>query len=620
MKLKLLVCVGAFSFIGTSYIAAQTLPSAHIKVRLIEATSQFKSLEEQIQDTVIEQQALSPQGAQVLTKTTRGFNSVLQKLELVEAYTHKKSGVKIPVNKDAISIQRGYVAPGTGVTMPEWEVHQWTFPSVDAGDSTVARYKITTLKAPLPGWQSTADFLWPVLDADKVVWRIEAPQDMALQVRSSLSPTVSTTTAGLSVWQFESSMKGKSIDPNPSSTRTAVPYLMASTIADSRTIADLFAKAVLEKSKLTPEVKELAAKITTGLTTDEQKAKALYGWVQKEIKYVAFYLANGGWEPHDITHILQKRYGDCKDHVTLLNALLTAVGIESEPVLINTLNEYVADPLPVQSYNHTILYITPLKRYVDPTASNIPFETIPWVASGKPVVRSNGAVAWADRVPVLSAQANTVSVKTKMAVASDGSAQGSLELETSGNPATLMQDRLEQIPAGFAESAMQQILQSSNHRGSGFLKFDKVNRDVQKQKASAEFEIKDLLREPTAGSAVTHPSLNLPIYILNNMGNHSQDKREFAYACNSFTAKEEFEIAYDSKYQLTRPPVDIQISIEGVTFSASYKFANNVLWGTRTMVISHPSQECTPQEYLRRKATMVQIARHLRAPMLYSQN
>ena len=342
--------------------------------------------------------------------------------------------------------------------------------------------------------------------------------------------------------------------------------------------------------------------------------------MRKEIKYVAFYLANGGWEPHDVTHILQKRYGDCKDHVTLLNALLTAVGIESEPVLINTLNEYVADPLPVQSYNHTILYITPLKRYIDPTSINTPFDALPWTASGKPVVRSNGTAATVDRVPVITAQSNTVSVKTKMAIAADGSAKASLELTTTGNAASLMQDRLEQIPAGFAGSAMQQILQSSNLKGSGFLKFDKLNRDIQKQVASAEYEIKDLLREPAAGSVITHPGVNLPVYIMNSVGNATQETREFAYACNSVTSKEEFEVTYDPKYQLTRLPVDTKIRIDGIEFTAVYKFVNNVLTGSRSFIVSHPSQECTPQEYLRRKDTIVKIVRHLRAPMLYSQN
>ena len=620
MKLRYCMLGSILSFLAITYAVAQTLPSAHIKVRRAEATFQFKTLDQQISDVLIEQEALSAQGAQSMVKTTRGFNSALQKLELVEAYTLKKSGEKIPVNKDAISIQRGFVAPGTGVTMPEWEVHQWTFSSVDVGDSTVVRYRASTLKAPLPGWQSTADFLWPAMDIDKVVWRIEAPQEMALQVKSSLSPTVSGTSAGLSIWQFESSMKGRSIDANPSSTRAAVPYVMASTIADSRTVADLFAKAVLDKSKSTDEIKQLATKITSGMTDDEQKARALYDWVRKEIKYVAFYLANGGWEPHDTAYILQKRYGDCKDHVTLLNALLTAVGIQSEPVLINTLNEYVPDPLPVQSYNHTILYITSLKRYVDPTASNIPFDAVPWNASGKPVVRSNGTVSAADRVPVMTAQSNTVSVKTRMAIAADGSAKASLELITTGNAASLMQDRLEQIPAGFAGSFMQQILQSSNLKGSGALNFDKVNRDIQKQVASAEYEIKDLLREPAAGSVITHPSVNLPVYIMSSVGNPTQETREFAYACNSITSKEEFEVTYDPKYQLTRLPVDTNIRIDGIEFTAVYKFVNNVLTGSRSFILSHPSQECTPQEYLRRKGAIAKIARHLRAPMLYSQN
>ena len=270
MKLRYCMLGSILSFLAITYAVAQTLPSAHIKVRRAEATFQFKTMDQQISDVLIEQEALSAQGAQSMVKTTRGFNSALQKLELVEAYTLKKSGEKIPVNKDAISIQRGFVAPGTGVTMPEWEVHQWTFSSVDVGDSTVVRYRASTLKAPLPGWQSTADFLWPAMDIDKVVWRIEAPQEMALQVKSSLSPTVSGTSAGLSIWQFESSMKGRSIDANPSSTRAAVPYVMASTIADSRTVADLFAKAVLDKSKSTDEIKQLATKITSGMTDDEQ--------------------------------------------------------------------------------------------------------------------------------------------------------------------------------------------------------------------------------------------------------------------------------------------------------------------------------------------------------------
>ncbi len=39
--------------------------------------------------------------------------------------------------------------------------------------------------------------------------------------------------------------------------------------------------------------------------------------------------------PHKAVDILRNRYGDCKDHVALFGALLQAVGIRSEPVLLN---------------------------------------------------------------------------------------------------------------------------------------------------------------------------------------------------------------------------------------------------------------------------------------------
>ena len=620
MKIPGRALVILVSMLALDHAFAQSLPSAHIKVQRLEEVFQFKSSDQLIADVLLVREALSAQGAQILTKQVVGINTSLEKLELLEAFTQKKSGEKILLSKDAIVVQRGYVSPGVGVTIPEWEAHQWTFPSIEVGDATVVHYKKTSIRPPFAGWQSASDFLMPAVDFDKVVWRIEAPQGLGLSVKSSLAPTLSTTQSGTSIWQFEASQKAQVLDPNPSSIRQAFHYLMASTVTDHQAIAVSFATAVAEKATLTAEVKALALKLTEGLSTDAQKAKALYDWVRKDIKYTALYLGNDGWEPHDVTHILQKRYGDCKDHVTLLYALLASTGIESQPVLINIADEYVADPLPVSgSYNHTILYLPSLQRYVDPTAANIPFEALPFSDTGKPVVRSDGRTATVDRTPAISAQTNSVKVKTSLAVAADGSAKGAIEIQSTGAEATQMQDRLEQIPLGFSGAAIQKILRSSNYEGTGFLKFDKITRDVLKQTVNAEVDIKDLLREPAAGSVQTHPGVNLPIYIRSKIGNYTPAKRELAYVCSSYSAMEEFEISYDNKYQLSRIPADTKISIDGVQFSATYKFANNVLTGKREMLVEHASQECTPQEYSRRKATMEKISSHLRAPMLYIQ-
>ncbi len=67
----------------------------------------------------------------------------------------------------------------------------------------------------------------------------------------------------------------------------------------------------------------------------------LSDWVRKNIRYVAVYVGAGGVVPHSAQAVLDNRYGDCKDHVALLEALLKAVAIESSPALINAGNAYV---------------------------------------------------------------------------------------------------------------------------------------------------------------------------------------------------------------------------------------------------------------------------------------
>lgn len=602
-------------------VSSQTLPTPHLKVNRFETVVEFQTAQRMVTQTVIEREALTAEGAQSLTKYTTGFNSALEKLEIVEAYTLKKSGQKIIVEKDAVTAQKGLVSQGLGVTLPEWEQRQISYPSLDVGDRVYIKTIRTTEKPPLKGWSSMADFAWPSADFDQVIWTIKAPSNMPLYISSSLNPSVSTTSADQTVRSYMWNWKGRVMDANPANTRIAVPFVLASTLESHEQVGRLFAEQVIAKAVPTDELRTLVQTQIKGLDTDEKKAKALYDWVRKEIKYVALYLSNGGWEPHDVAHILGKRYGDCKDHVTLLYAMLSLAGISSQPVLINTLNEYQLDALPVVgAYNHTILYIPSLQRFIDPTASSTPFHAVPWQISGKPVIVADAQKGYRAQVPSIRDTDNTLSVKTKFDISSDGSAKGTIDLNGTGYAATVLQDRLAQIPAGFNSAALDKILQGSNLNGKGFLTFPTVNRDIQVQTASFELDIKNLLREPTAGSLVAHPGINMPIYILNNMGNHNQESREFGYFCLATRLIEEFAVQFDSKFKIMRPPTDLTVGIEGIRFTASYQFANNRLSGTRELVISKDGQYCSAQEYDRRKTAMRQIVRHLRAPILYSQD
>ena len=600
---------------------AQTLPSPHTKIILAESTMSFDAAGGQTSVVSLDSQALTSSGAQTLTKYAYGFNAALETVELLEAYTLKKSGSKVPVDKDAITTQKGAIAAGFGATMPDWQVQQLTFASVEIGDRVVWKIKKVKLKPSLPGWQSDQGFVMPSQDLDMARWTITAPQSLTLHIASSMQPTVSTTAGGMLQRSYEWTGKGRTLDTQQANTRVTYPHVLVSTLSKHEDVARLFAKEVISKAAPNAELDLIVKTLILSKETDEAKAIAIYDWVRKSIKYVALYMANDGWEPHDLAHILQKRYGDCKDHVTLMYAMLKLAGIVSQPVLVSTFNEYALDAIPtVGTYNHTILYLPSIKRYLDPTASSTPFDSVPGLLSGKPVVVADDKEAFIGQIPVIKAQDNDIQVSTVMAIAADGSAKGKVSVDAKGFAAANVQNRLAQIPEGFSGAAVTEILRSGNLRGSGTLTYPKVNTDIQKQTLVADLTITDLLREPTAGSAAVHPMVNIPVYILNNMGNHAQDSREFGYSCNSMRQREDIDVTYDTAYKLSRPPANFEAKIKGITFNATYQTVGNRITGTRELVIDHDSQYCSPQEYERRKGIMRQIQRHLRAPLLYTQD
>ncbi len=608
----MVVCLG---------VQAQSLPNLQLRVVSYQETVQFKSLQQMVVTTRTEREALTDSGAQQMTKHTYGFNGALETIELVEAYTLKKSGEKIPLAKEGLTRQKGYVSSGVGITVPEWEVHQIAFPSLSVGDKTVIHSRRTINKAPLEGWLSYSDYLWPSIEIQKAQWRIEAPAEMALTVRSTVQGAQQPVLeAGVKVWQFNGATSAKAIDSNPTSTRVAVPYVLASTVAQHEEVGRLFARQVQAKAYLNDGLKALAAQITQGLTNDKDKSRAIYDWVRKNLKYTAIYMSNGGWEPHDTDHILKTRYGDCKDHVTLMYALLKQVGVQAQPVLISVNNEFQPDPIPVAgSYNHTILYLPSLKKYLDPTASQTPFDGMSWALSSRPVTRSDGQHAQLDRTPVISPQDNTSSVHTTVTVAADGSARMQIEHKVTGISAAAAHERLTSYRQEYEAAEVNRVLNGSGYSGSGQFSHTPINRDVLEQTMRWDVAIKNFMSDPQAGATSVHPGLNLHTHIVQYMGSYMQDRREFSALCGAYRVQETFHISFDPRFDILRVPKGLELEKPGVRFRSSVERQSNTLQGQREMVFDHDSLECSPAEYERHRALMNQITRHMRSPVLFTQ-
>ena len=84
------------------------------------------------------------------------------------------------------------------------------------------------------------------------------------------------------------------------------------------------------------ELKHLADSLTANLSSDREKARQIFRWVQYNIKYIAFEEGDNGIIPRDANIVLHRRYGDCKDKSSLIRALLDASGLKSSFAWVGT--------------------------------------------------------------------------------------------------------------------------------------------------------------------------------------------------------------------------------------------------------------------------------------------
>ncbi|MBD1364678.1 DUF3857 and transglutaminase domain-containing protein [Mucilaginibacter sp. ZT4R22] len=130
-------------------------------------------------------------------------------------------------------------------------------------------------------------------------------------------------------------------------------------------------------STLSPARVAEIQKMTEGLKTDKEKAKFLYEYMQRNMRYVSIQLGIGGLKPFPAAFVDEKKYGDCKALSNYMYTLLKAVNIQSYHAIIKGgENEQPADvSFPVNQFNHEILCI-PFKgdtTWLECTSSTAPF-------------------------------------------------------------------------------------------------------------------------------------------------------------------------------------------------------------------------------------------------------
>lgn len=160
------------------------------------------------------------------------------------------------------------------------------------------------------------------------------------------------------------------------------------------------------------ELVDLVTELTKDKENDLQKVKAIYYWVQKNIKYVAFEYALGGFIPREANDVFKKKYGDCKDNSSLLNEMLKIAGLKGNLTWIGTRKiPYGYEELPTPKVdNHMILAYTYGQKtyFLDATGRYVSMGLPTSFIQGKEALIAKGKDDFViKKVPVISAEKNS---------------------------------------------------------------------------------------------------------------------------------------------------------------------------------------------------------------------
>jgi transglutaminase-like putative cysteine protease/tetratricopeptide (TPR) repeat protein len=185
------------------------------------------------------------------------------------------------------------------------------------------------------------------------------------------------------------------------------PDVQLTTFANWQQVADWYAKLEGQRMAVDDTVRKKADELTKGADTSEEKARRLYDFVARNVRYVSISLGVGRYQPHSASDVLKSGYGDCKDKHTLFSAMLRAEGIQSYPVLIDSSRQLDVDvPSPAQ-FDHVItaarIGTGTALTWLDTTPEVTPYGLILYQLRNKEaVVASEGNEGGLQRTPAAS--------------------------------------------------------------------------------------------------------------------------------------------------------------------------------------------------------------------------
>jgi transglutaminase-like putative cysteine protease len=608
------VAVGAFADDGASTASGDDRAPSTIERDVHLFTVQKDGSVEEHDDTVLRANTMS--GVDDIAQRYVWFNKDIEQVQLLAAETLDPDGAAHPVGPEAIRDVQEPRSAGA----PSFEdgvLRTVIFPGVEPGSRVHLAFRKTRTRPLQAG--TFAYLVEPTRDPvelQRLIFDLPADVPLYADARGYVAvPPV--TTNGRTRYEFDYQH-----GPYAPLEAGAVGYanwgdrLMVSTVPDFASFAARYRGPAADATASDPAIVRLAQSLTADSADPRVKAQRLYDWMRLNIRYVALFLGETAAIPHKAIDILRNRYGDCKDHVALYGALLAAVGIRSEAVLLNLGPYYSLPDVPgygTSAINHAIIWIPELSLYADTTAGGTAFGYLAPGVMDRPVLLVGEGVL--SRTP--ATQLRERSARVQIDIDESGAAHYAYRAEDAGFTAEIERNTFRRATRQRTQQiAANRLLQTGLH-GTTQLRTAELGATDGPFATSMQGTVAHFV---WTDGATAVPALTS---FAGGMGSQVQawlaePVRTQPWTCIGGEFDETLEMTLPRFVRVTDLPSDTALQDRFLTFSSNYVYdpAARVLQVRRHLRAAFGHQMCSASEFAGMHDDLERIERDLEAELV----
>jgi hypothetical protein len=336
-------------------------------------------------------------------------------------------------------------------------------------------------------------------------------------------------------------------------------------------------------------VKITSDSITRNFTTDQQKANAIFEWVQGNISYVAIEDGYSGFIPRKADDVIQKKYGDCKDMANLLVELMKNCGLDARHVWIGTRDipySYYDVYTPIVD-NHMIAAVKMDDKYyfLDATGKYMPFGFPTSMIQGKTALVEQGSDHFElVSIDVISSDKNVIRDSIQLEI-SNGMIIGKGTYNMCGYPMIDSKYELSYAENNSEKNFYKELLLKGNNKFK--LSDYQVNpapKDKNSMNISYSFEVNDYV-----STNKDEIFVNMHVGKTNIATLKKQEINGEAYSTNDYRYVKEdvVTLIIPAGYSTGFVPADNTIEKDFLTYTCTYKLEGNKLTMRRKLTINY---------------------------------